>query len=149
MYGPRPSDRFRRGFRERDVAGLAFLHELRHRADRILDRHIAVDPRHAQDVEVVGAKPGQALLAGLAQIDLRAAAPVDVVTGLETRRAGLGMDDDLVALALEGLADQRLVMAFAVAVGRVEEVDPAIERAMDGADAFLIILHPVATRHAH
>ena len=52
------------GLGEADVAHLALLHQARHRADRLLDRHRAVDPVQVVDVDVVHAEARQAALGG-------------------------------------------------------------------------------------
>ena len=63
--------------------------------------------------------------------------------------AELGGDDDPVAPALDRLADEDLVGVRAVDVGRVEERDPEIERAVDRRDAFGLVGRAVELGHAH
>jgi len=41
------------------VADVAGLHELGDRADRLLDGHLGIEPRGAEDVDVVGPQPAQ------------------------------------------------------------------------------------------
>ena len=148
MDRPGAPDRFGRRLGQRDVAGLALLHHLRQRADRFLDRHRGIDARHAENVEAVDAEALQALLAGLAQVVRRARARL-VARVLGPDRAGLGMNHGLVALALDGLADQALVVALAVGMRGVEEVDAEVERPVDRGDALVVVLRAVAARHAH
>ena len=50
--------------READVAHVAGLHQLGDRADRLLDRHVRIEPRRAVDVDVVGAEPRSACRRG-------------------------------------------------------------------------------------
>jgi hypothetical protein len=54
-----------------------------------------------------------------------------------------------IAPALDRLADQLVVVPFAVAVGGVEDVDAAIDRALDRRNAFVVVLPAVDARHAH
>ena len=63
--------------------------------------------------------------------------------------AELGGDDDAVAPALDGLADQDLVGVRAVDVGGVEQRDAEIEGAMDRGDAFGLVGRAVELGHAH
>ena len=55
---------------------------------------------------------------------------------------------DLVALALDALREQLLVLAGAVGVGGVEQVDAELDGAVDGRDGFDIVRHAVFTAHA-
>src|SRR5690606_21400361 len=61
--------------------------------------------------------------------------------------AGLGGEHDVVAAALEGLADDLLRLAAGVDVGRVDEVDPGVERPVDDLDRVLVV--GVAERAEH
>ena len=102
-------------------------------------------------VEVDGVD-AEALQAGLAAgahvVGLAAdAAPERVVR--VAHDAELGGDDDPVAPALDRLADEDLVGVRAVDVGRVEERDPEIERAVDRRDAFGFVGRAVELGHAH
>ena len=53
------ADRLGADLRQPDVADVAGLDQLGDRADRLLDRHVRVEPRRAVDVDVVGAEPLQ------------------------------------------------------------------------------------------
>ena len=55
--GVRAADRLRRGLGQAEVAHLARLDELRHRADGLLDRHADVDAVLVVEVDVVDAEP--------------------------------------------------------------------------------------------
>ena len=59
MDGVRAADRVGRGLAEADVAHLALLDELAHRADRLLDRNVGVDAVLVVEVDVIGAQPLQ------------------------------------------------------------------------------------------
>jgi hypothetical protein len=57
-------------------------------------------------------------------------------------------EDDVVAAALERLADDRLRLALRVDVGGVDEVDAGVERAVDDPDRrFVVGLPPGAEHH--
>jgi hypothetical protein len=60
----------------------------------------------------------------------------------------LGGQDDVVAAAVEGLADDLLRLAGRVDVGGVDEVDPGVERAVDDADRVVVVgVAPGAEHH--
>ena len=73
--------------------------------------------------------------------------------GRRTARAGnepeLARQHDLVSAPANRPADERLVRALAVRVGRIEERHAEIERTMDRADGFVVVAGAVALRHAH
>ena len=53
------------GFRQADVADLAFLDQLRHGANRFLDRSIRIDAVLVVEVDVLDAQPLQTCFAAL------------------------------------------------------------------------------------
>ena len=64
------------GFGQADVADLALLDQLGHAADRLLDRHVGIDPVLVEEVDRVDAEPLQRAFAGAAGIG-RAAVDAD------------------------------------------------------------------------
>ena len=75
----------------------------------------------------------------------RAAAAVGV---LAHRHEELGRQDDVVAAALERLADDLLGLAGGVDVGGVDEVDAGVERGVDDADRVVVVgVAPGAEHH--
>ena len=60
-------------------------------------------------------------------------------------------DEGLVAPPLQGLADEQLVPAHAVEVARIQQVDSALERRVDGGDVlrFVTVAVPAPRAHAH
>ncbi len=100
---------------------------------------IEIDDLHAQPLE--------ARLAGLrhvfgAAIDTRLAVrPTDI--------AELRCQHDFVAPALESAADQRLVSAGTIHVGRVDQIDAEIDGPVDGRDGFGLAGLAIDRRHAH
>ena len=61
---------------------------------------------------------------------------VDLVAHLAVE---LGGEDDVVAAAFEGLADDLLVLALAVDVSGVDEVDAGVERGVDDPDRLVVV----------
>ncbi len=120
-----------------EVTHLAGLHLLGHHADRVLDRHAAIEPVLVPEVDVVGAEALQAPLERRAHVLRPAVLARDPAVG--ELEAELGRDDRLRAATGERAAEQRLVGVGPVDLGGVEEVDPELERAMDGRDAFRLV----------
>ena len=148
MHGVRARDGGRRGLRQADVAHLALLDEPRHRAHRVLDRHLGVDAVLGVEVDDVDAEPLQARVArprhvGGAAVDEVALA----VRALDL--AELGGEHDLVAPSLDRAAEQLFVLAPAVHVRGVEEVDPEVERLVDHGDRLGVVPLAVDARHGH
>src|SRR6185369_669718 len=108
-----------------DVAHLAGAHQVVQRPQRLLDRRAAVGPVQLVQVDVVGF---QALQAGLAGADDRAARSAEVVRSVAGAVAELGGDERLPALALQRDAQSLFRLADAVTVGGVEVVDAQGER---------------------
>ena len=142
------ADGFGRRLRQADVAHLACAHQLGHGADRVLDRRVGVDAVLVVEVDRVDAEPLEAGLAGLAHVSGRPSKPV-MAPSAAAHDAELGGEDDAVALALEGAADQLLVGTAAVHVGGVEEGDAELERVVDGRDRFRFAAADVEVGHAH
>ena len=88
--------------------------------ERVADRRDAVGPVVPVHVDHVGLQPPERVLDGVADVVGRAARPGPAVVQVH---AELGREHDLVASALEHLADELLAPGVAVAVGGVEERD--------------------------
>jgi hypothetical protein len=101
------------------------------------------------EVDVVDAQPPQRALAGLAQVlGLAADAALGGIVGIAHDGELRGQEDRLAA-AGDGAPDQLLVLAEAVHVGRVEERDAQLQRAVDGTDGFGVVGGAVELGHAH
>ncbi len=50
------------------MANLSFVHQIRDRADALLDGHVRVDPVQVVDVDVIGTESPQRALAALARV---------------------------------------------------------------------------------
>ena len=98
------------------------------RAERLLERRLAVPLVDLVEVDVVGAQPAQARLARLDQVMTR---QPRVVRAAAHRKPRLGRDQHTVAASLQRLADDLLRRARRVDVGRVDHVDAGVERHVD------------------
>lgn len=100
-----------------------------------------------QQVDAVRAQAAQRFLHDATDA-LRPA--VQPAAGLRVREAELGRDHDLVPDRLQRLAQEVLVGAGAVHLGRVEEGDTAFERGADQPDGLLPVRgRPVAEAQSH
>ena len=143
-----PADGGRRGLGEPEVADLAGLHELGHRADGVLDRDRLVDAVLVVEVDVVDPEPLERGVAGRADV-VGGSVDADHAAVRESLVAELGGELDLVAPAGDRLADEQLVREGAVHVGGVEEGHAQVEGAVDGVDAALLVGGAVELRHPH
>src|SRR6185437_11750595 len=141
------ADAFGRRLAESEMLDLALLDQPRHAADRLLDRDVGVDAVLEVHVDHIDAEPLQARLAGLLDVF---GAPVDTVraTGV-LGLAELARDHDLVPHPLEGAAEQFLVLAPAVHVGAVEEIDAEIDRLAQEIDPRRVVALAVDARQRH
>ena len=114
--------------RAADVADLAVPHERVERAQRLLERRLAVPLVDLVEVDPVRAEPAQAVLAGLDDVGARQAGVVGTVAH---REAHLGGERDAVAPALDRLADDLLRRALRVDVGGVHERHARVEAEVD------------------
>ena len=135
------------GLRQAEMAHLALLDQPRHRAHRVLHRHLGIDPVQVIEVDDVGAEPFQAALAGHRHVvrpGVGAAAlalrPADV--------AELAADEGVVPPPLQCLRQQFLVMAVAIGVRAVEKIDAEIEGAADRGNRFRVVPRQLLRRHA-
>jgi len=117
-------------------------------------RDARVEAGGAVDVDVVEAQTLQAVGAG--GLD-RGGPGVETDPGLVGPALGaeLHAEQDVVAAAaferpvLERFADQHLVVAHAVEVAGVDQIDSGVERGVDRSQALLPVRRPVHARHAH
>ena len=95
---------------------------------RVLDRYRRVDPSGPVDVDMVGAQALQAV--GQEVLD-RGRSAVEADEGPARVEHGPELDREhrCIAPALDGPRDQRLVVAHAVEVAGVEQVDAGVEAA--------------------
>jgi hypothetical protein len=99
------------------------------------------------NIDDIDAEPLQTRLAGDRHV-FRAAIGAAALTVGPAHIAELGSNQDLVALALDRLGDQFLVLTGRISVRRVEQVDAEFDGAMHGCDRFHVIRHAVIAAHA-
>ena len=137
----RAADGRRRRLREPEEAHLAGLDQSRHRA------HLGIDAVLVIEVDHVHA---EALETRVARLRHPLGPAVDAGRAVRLAHvAELGDDHGALAPAAQRLAEQRLVVAPAVHVGRVQEVDAEVERAMDDRDRLRVVSGAVRARHRH
>src|SRR4051794_24525989 len=137
------------GLGEPEVADLALLHELGHRADGLLDRRLGVDAVLVVEVDGVHAEALERRLARLAHV-AGVAADAEELAVLAAHVAELRGDQRALPAPLaQRAADEPLVGERAVHVGGVEQCRPELERAVDGAHRLALVGRPVELRHPH
>jgi hypothetical protein len=94
------------------------------------------------EVDVIGAQPGEAGVHGLP--DVLGLASAGLLVGAE-----LGGQHDFVAAVGQQSADELLVVALAVDVGGVEEVDPEVEQLVEQLRRFGVVGGAVDAGQAH
>jgi hypothetical protein len=145
----RGSDRLRSRLAQADVAHLPLSHELRQGPDRFLDGHVRVDAVLVVDVDAVGAEAlerrfGRAPYVLRGSVEHSPGRVVRVHAHAELRRY-----HHLVAPARHRAADQLLIGVGAVHLGRVQEVHPELDRALDRRGRLVLVGGAVERRHPH
>ncbi len=96
------------------------MHELRHRADGVLDRSVGVDAVLVVEVDVIDSEALERALGGFAHVGGAAVdRAVDEVVFAEQPDAELGRQEDLIAARGDGAAHELLVGEGSVHVGCV------------------------------
>ena len=119
-----------------------------HGPNRVLDGDIRIDPMLVVQVDDLNPEPQQTAIASGLHI-FRMAVDANEFPLFITDIAELGRQENFSAAAFDGLADEALVLAAAVHVGRVEKVEAEIEGAVDGGNGFGVVLRSVEVGHAH
>ena len=131
--------------RAADVAHLAGAHEIVERAHRLVDRRARVEGVHLVEVDDVGLQAAEAFFAGADDVVAREA---DVVRAGAHRAGALRREDQAVAVAalahpatddLLGAADGLERAAERIDVGGVEEVDAALDGAVEDGERRLLV----------
>lgn len=133
---------------EPEVTHLALLYELGHRPDRLLDGGVRVDPVLVVEVDDVDPEAAEAGLARLPHV-LRTAVYAEEGAVGGPLVAELRGDHDFVAAVSQRPAQQLLVVADAVHVGGVEEVDAHVQGPMDHLGGAGVLRRAVEVAHAH
>ena len=134
-----------RAGRDAEVAHLALAHEVGERAERLLERRVAVVAVQSGRDRSSRCRSRRRLSSTCRKMWRR-----DVPRSSTPPGAGhedLGGEHDLLAPAAQRLADDLLRLAPAVAVGGVDEVDALVERAVHDAHAVVVIGVAPAPEH--
>src|SRR5262245_33375391 len=113
-----------------DITYLTAPRQRVQRIERLLDRRERVEAMHVIDVDVINAETPQARVTGFKQVMARRA---DVIRTFAESKGRLGRNQEIVALALYGLAKNFLGKSIRVDVGRIEDVDAGVQTAADEA----------------
>src|SRR5947207_4340690 len=143
----RAADRPLTRLREAEKAHLPFAHELRHRADDVLDRNVLVDAVLVEQVDGIGSEPPERPFHRVA--DMLGPAVETRGFSVDDPEPELRCDHDFPPAAGDRAPDQVLVGEGTVHLGRVEERDPEIERAVDRGDRLGLVGLAVGLAHAH
>lgn len=129
-----------------DGHDLARAHQVGQYGQCLVDVGGRVGAVYLVEVDVVGAQPPEAALDGPGEPAPGVAAPVRIAVSHPDREVALGRQHDLVASAVNGLADDLLGLAAGVLVGGVDEIDPAVQRRADQPDRFVVVAVPPGTQ---
>ena len=100
-------------------------------------------------VDVIRAQPAQRCVdRGADRLGPAVPVDADLLVAVEAE-AELGGDHDLVAPALERLAEQLLVLVRAISLGRVEEGAAKLDGAMQRGDRLAFVRRAIGLAHGH
>ena len=118
-----------------DISG---FHEIGDRADDFLNRSVRIDTAGLIEIDVVGPKPAQAVRD---EVSYRHRAHVvsDKSAVRSAKRAELYGNEDVLAAAFNGPANEHLVVAHPVEVACIQQIDPGINRRLNRRDAFRFV----------
>jgi hypothetical protein len=133
--------------RRSDRTHLPRAHQVGEGRQGLLDVGVRRRPVDQVEIDMVGLQSTQGCIELADEPASRIALVVRIVAHGKVR---LGGQHDVVAPPLESLADDLLGFAVAVHVGRVDEVDPRIDRLVDDSHAVLVvgISHPTEHHRA-
>jgi hypothetical protein len=122
------------------------MDEVAQRSERLVDIGLGIRAMDLIEVDPVGLESPQRVLNLSDDPPAGIAAPIGVIAHRHVHLAG---EHNVVALAAgQRLADDHLGLAGGVDVGGVDEVDPGVERAVDDADALVVVrIAPLAEHH--
>src|SRR5271168_275880 len=147
MSRMRPADSFHAGLGEAEKTHFTLAHQVRHRANRLLDRHLLIHAMLVIEIDMIDAEALERRVAGGAHV-LGPAVDRALAVG-EDLVAELGRDYHPAAMSRERLADQLFVVPGAIDVRSVEEVYPELNRALDRCRGFAVVARTVKLRHPH
>src|SRR5262245_8286734 len=144
----RTADRCFTCFGQSQEADFAGLLQLRHRADRLLDRHGGVDAVLVVHINRIDAEALQRRVTRAPNVFGR---PVDAQPRaiLSANIAEFRGEYGVTAPIANGAADETLVGEWSVWIRRIKKIDSQIQGAMDRRDRLRIVVLAVEFRHAH
>src|SRR3954468_23456781 len=104
MDGMGAADRGGTGLGQAKKAHLALLHELRHGADRILNRRVRVDPVLIVKIDAIDLEPAQTCFAALPHVIGLSVNPEKGGLARLAHDSKFGRDDNMLAMSLQGAA---------------------------------------------
>src|SRR5271169_3667102 len=116
--------------RRADITGLAGLDDVVWRFERLFDRRVVVPAMDLVEIDVIGA---EAPKAGIDLVHDRLARQAGTIGSRPHPAIHFVGADDLVAPSeiVDRAAEDLFAIAERIAVRRVEEIDPGVERALD------------------
>src|ERR1700677_520265 len=143
----RAADGLRLRLADAERAHLALFDQFRHGAERLFNRHRRVDPVLVIKIDDIDAEPLQARLARTQYIFGASIGDLDAAAA---EVAELRRQNDSIAAAFDRLADEFLIVAEAVHVGRVEKGSAVPQRRMNDRDAAVVraVAVDAGQRHA-
>ena len=148
MDGAGAPDRGRRRLGQSEPADFPRDDQFGHRADGLLDRHARIDAVLIVQVDDVQAEPLQRCVAGAPHV-LGRSVDAEERAVRATDVAELRGEHDLIAPSADRRADELLVRERAVHVGRVEEIDADVERAVNRRDRLRLVPARIELGHPH
>jgi hypothetical protein len=130
-------------------ADFAFTDQLSHGTDGVFDGCFGVDAVLVVQIDRVHAESLETSLAAGTNVFGLAADTADVGISFVADDRELCGEKNLVAAVADSLADENFVIAIAVNVCGVEEIDTKFNAAMNCGDGFGIIARAIKLRHAH
>jgi hypothetical protein len=128
-----------------DVADLALADEVGEGAEGLLDVGVGTRAVNLVEVDPVGVEPPERVLDGPDDPASGAALTVRVIAHSAVE---LGGQDDVVATASDGLADDLFGFTLGIDVGSVDEIDTGVEGGVDDADRLVVVgVAPGAEHH--
>jgi|SRR5580704_22928 hypothetical protein len=129
----------------RDVTDFAAFDESVERLKSFFDGRERVEAVHVVDVDVVDAEAAEAVFAGLNQMMARGA---EVVRAVAYAEGGFRGNENAIAFAGDGFAEDFFGEALGIDVGGVEEVDAGVEADVDKARGSATSLLPQALKNS-
>ena len=132
-----------------EIAHFAFPHEFADRAGNIFHGHRAVDPMLVKQIDVIGLQPPERPFDRRANRRGTAVGVGEHLFAVLEFETELGGNDDLGPDALQGPADERLIVVGAVYFGGVEKVAADVDRTLQRSNRLGFIGRAVGLTHGH